>query len=412
MIARRTLDNGVRIVLEQVPHVRSVATGIWVGVGSRDETQGVYGTSHFLEHLLFKGTDTRSAIDIAQAFDEIGGEFNAFTSKEQTAFYVRTLDEDALLGLDVLADITQRPAFRPEDIESERRVVLEEIAMHEDSPDEVVHELFSEVMFAGHPLGRSILGPPSSIEALSDSSIAAYHRAHYRPDTIVVAAAGNLDPEVFFKEVETRWSTFAMPPSPAAERLPGRLEAISARRVESRESEQVHLIVGTQTIGHGDPLRHALALLNHVFGGGMSSRLFQEVRERRGLVYSVYSFRSLFEDFGQLGVYAGTVPDHAPETLDVIQSEFDRLGAGISRDELEAARNSLKGALALSQEDTFSRMSRLGRSELALREAPTMDELVARLEAVTLDETNELARNLAGAPMTTVAIGPVDGVLN
>lgn len=408
MIIRQTLDNGVRVVVEKVPAVRSVATGVWVDVGSRDETADVFGVSHFLEHLLFKGTQEWSAAEIARCFDAIGGEFNAFTSKEQTVFVARTLDENLGTGLDVLADITQHPAFRPDDIDAERQVVLEEINMRDDSPDEIVHEMFAAVMAPGHALGREVLGTRDVIASVSRDAIARYHADNYTADRFVIAAAGNVEPEAFLDDIRKRWGPMPDRADPWSRSHDAPTGAIGLS-IEERDSEQVHLVLGVEALAEADERRHALAILNHIFGGGMSSRLFQKVREERGLVYTVFSFRSAYSDFGTLAAYAGTSKSRCAETLQVVSDEFDALGAGISPEEFEAARTHIKGALALSQEDTYSRMARIGRAELIFDEVPSMDDVVARIEAVTLDDVNTLAAELAGRQRTLSAIGPLDG---
>ncbi len=403
MITKTLLPNGLRIVLEPVPGVRSVAVGVWVDAGSRDEAEGTYGASHFLEHLLFKGTEKWSARAIAESLDAVGGDFNAFTGKEQTAFYVRTLDDDVPLGMDILADITQRPAFRPDEVESERNVVVEEINMYEDSPDELVHDVFGEAVLPGHPLGRPIVGSRESITAMARGAIAEYFATRYRPDRTVVAAAGNIDPGRFANEVAAHWGDLA---GRAPERDVHSPDAAVARRIDEKPTEQAHVVVGTRTMARDDARRHALTVLNHVFGGGMSSRLFQEVREKRGLAYSVYSYRSLYQETGLFAVYAGTAPGRAEETLDVVLGEIGRLAAGITPAELAAAKGHVRGALALSQEDTLSRMSRIGRAELTLGVVPEIDDLVAEIDAVTLDDVNVLAAELAASPRTLTVIGP------
>lgn len=403
MITKTLLSNGLRIVLEPTSGVRSVAVGVWVDVGSRDEAEGTYGASHFLEHLLFKGTERWSARAIAESLDAVGGDFNAFTGKEQTAFYVRTLDEDVPLGMDILADITQRPAFRPEEVESERNVVVEEINMYEDSPDELVHDVFGQAILPGHPLGRPIVGTKESIAAMTPAVIAEYFATRYRPDRTVIAAAGNIDPGGFAAEVAGHWGDLL---GTAPVRDVHRPSPAVPRRVDERPTEQAHVVVGTRTMARDDDRRHALTVLNHVFGGGMSSRLFQEVREKRGLAYSVYSYRSLYQETGIFAVYAGTAPGRAEETLDVVLGEIRRLAAGMTPDELAAAKGHVRGSLALSQEDTLSRMSRIGRAELTLGRVPEIDDLVAEIDSVTLDDVNALAAELAESPRTLTVIGP------
>lgn len=405
MIKRATLDNGIRVVIEKVPGVRSVSCGVWVDVGSRDEGDGERGASHFLEHLLFKGTERWSALDIAQSLDAVGGEFNAFTSKEYTVFYVRTLDDDIDLGLDILSDITQRPALRTEDVDAERNVVLEEILMYEDSPDEIVHDHFAAAIMPRHPLGFPVLGTKESIGRVPRDRIQHWFETRYTPDRTVLAVAGNVDPGEFLRRLEVRWGA-ASGTAPAREIQTVLGSAPVA--VDNRDTEQAHLVLGVEAIPQRDERRHALALVAHVFGGGMSSRLFQEVREKRGLVYSVYAYRSLFVETGWLASYAGTAPDRVTETLDVLTAEWNKLGQGITEDELAAAKSHVKGGLALSQEDTGNRMTRIGRSEITLDEVPDIDEVVRRVEAVTLDEANDLASELSRRARTLAVIGPLD----
>lgn len=405
MILRTTLDNGVRVVVEEVPGVRSVACGVWVDVGSRDEGEGVYGASHFLEHLLFKGTDRWSALQIAKSLDAVGGEFNAFTSKEYTAYYVRTLDCDIDLGLDILADITQQPALRTEDVDSERNVVIEEILMYEDSPDELVHDLFGETLLADHPLGRPVLGGKDSIAAIGQEQVHDYFCTMYTPDRFVLAVAGNVDAESFVDRLAKRWAHrrgSVAPRSLSEMALPAR------RRVDRRPTEQAHIVLGVPAFSRGDDRRHALAILAHVFGGGMSSRLFQELREKRGLCYSVYAYRSLFAEIGYLATYTGSATEHARETLDVLRAEWERLAQGISAEELHCAKTHVRGGLALSQEDTGSRMSRIGSAELTLGEVPDIDEVVRRIDAVNLDDVNTVAQALCSQELSMAVIGPVN----
>ncbi|MBV8950775.1 MAG: insulinase family protein [Actinobacteria bacterium] len=406
-IRHTDLDAGLRVVTEAMPELRSAAVGFWVGTGSRDERERLAGASHFLEHLLFKGTEERSARAIAEAVESVGGEMNAFTTQEYTAFYVRVPDEHLGLAVDVLSDITWRPAFRPDEVESERQVILEEIRMRDDTPDDLVHELFGEATFPGHPLGRQVLGSDESIEAMRVADIAGYHAAHYTPGNIVVAAAGNVAHDDVVRLVEK-----GLPDNRDARpaRVLGGLRAPEQLRVSRRPTEQAHIVLGTRALSRSDVDRHALSVLNQAFGGGMSSRLFQEIRERRGLAYSIFSYRIGFEETGALAVYAGTAPEHAHEVLTVLHGELDRLVAdGLAEAELEAAKGHLKGAMALGLESSSSRMHRLGRTELVLGDIPTLDELVAQVDAVTTEDIDRVIRRVvAEEPRILAVAGPFD----
>ncbi|MGH9024070.1 MAG: M16 family metallopeptidase, partial [Acidimicrobiia bacterium] len=333
---------------------------------------------------------------------------NAFTTKEYTAYYVRVLDEHLDLALDILSDVVWSPSFRSDEVESERQVILEEIRMHEDSPDELAHSLFSEVMFPGHPLGREILGDVATIEAMDRDAIAAFHQEHYQSTNLVVAAAGRLDHERVVKAVADRFAgrEGTRPPRRLDEQLTG-----VGTRVLTRPTEQAHVVLGVPSVPRGDPDRYALSVLNQVLGGGMSSRLFQEIRERRGLAYSVYSFRQAFEDGGVFAVYVGTAPGRAKEVLGLVHAELNRLVADrcVTQAELERAKGHLKGELALSLEGSASRMERLGRSQLTFAEIPSLDEVVGRIDLVTPDDVARVIdRVLTGAPRSLAVVGPFD----
>jgi predicted Zn-dependent peptidase len=404
-VRRTQLDSRLRVVTETLPGLRSVTLGAWVGSGARDEAAHEWGASHFLEHLLFKGTEERSARDIADAVESVGGEMNAFTTHEQTVFYVRVPDVQLERGFDVLADVLWSPAFRDGDVESERRVILEEIGMRDDTPDDVVHELFAEAMFPEHPLGREVLGSDASITGMQRDTIAEYHAAHYQPANIVFAAAGNLEHEQLLALVEARFPArdAERPPRPRPE--PGEQRAVT---VDTRDTEQAHVVVGVRGLRALDPDRYALTILNQSLGGGMSSRLFQEVRESRGLAYSVYSYHANFDDTGFFAVYAGTAPDRLRETLDVIDGELEKLSRdGLSDAELASAKGHLTGSLAMSLETSASRMRRLGRAEMVERDVPSLDELVARIERVTADDVRRVIdRVFTQTPRTMAVVGP------
>jgi predicted Zn-dependent peptidase len=405
-LQQSTLDGGLTLVTERMPDVRSVSIGFWVGTGSVDEAPPQAGASHFLEHLLFKGTPSRTARSIAEAVDAVGGDMNAFTTKEYTAFYVRLLADDHELGLDILSDIIWSPAFRPDEFESERQVILEEILMHADEPADLVHDVLAGALFPQHPLGREVLGEQVTVDAMSVEDVAAFHAAHYRPANIVVAAAGRLDHDRVVEGLAARLSSRTGGAAPARQRPS--LPPLS-RVVLPRPTEQVHLAVATPAPDRDDDDRHAMSIVEHVLGGGMSSRLFQSIREERGLAYSVYSYRLAFEGAGALAVYAGTAPSNATEVLDLIDSELEHLVTkGVTADELEKARGHIRGSMALGLEDTGARMSRLGHSQIVHGRVLTLDELDARLSALDLDQVNEVGSRWLSGPRTLAGVGPFD----
>jgi predicted Zn-dependent peptidase len=408
-IRRTRLDSGLRVVTEHLPGLRSAAVGFWVGTGSRDEPDSFAGASHFLEHLLFKGTETRHASEIAEAVESCGGDMNAFTGQEITAFYVRVPDRHLALALDILSDIVWSPALRVDEVESERQVILEEIRMRDDTPDDVVHEIFAGALFPHHPLGREVAGTQDTITAMHRDQIAEYHAAHYQPSNVVVAVAGNVDHDEVVARVEA-----AQPKAPHDR--PTRVNGADVAAAEllvvlERPLEQTHVVLGTRALRRDDPDRFALAVVDQVLGGGMSSRLFQEVREKRGLAYSVFSYRSAFEETGSLAVYCGTAPERVDEVLDVVRAELDRLVAdgGITDRELSSAQGHLGGSLALSLESSSSRMHRIGRSELTMGEIPSLDWVVEQVEGVTPDDLARVIDRVLGSGQRTLAVvGPVE----
>jgi predicted Zn-dependent peptidase len=410
-IRRTRLDSGLRVVTEALPGLRSVAIGFWVGVGSRDESDDDRGATHFLEHLLFKGTETRSAHDIAHAVESVGGDMNAFTMQEMTAFYVRVPEESLDVAIDTLADVVWSPALRREDVDSERQVILEELRRREDAPDDIVHDVFAGAMFPDHPLGRDVLGSQRSITVMDRETIAHYHTEHYRPSAMVVAAAGNLQHDHVVDLVAARSAALCADGRGERRRSTGRLAPAQPLAVVRRNSEQVHAVVGIRGIPRDDPDRYALTVLNQALGGGLSSRLFQEVRERRGLAYSVYSYRVAYYETGAFAVYVGTAPGRVHEAVAVVDAELDRLlhDAGIGREELAAAKGHLKGSMALSLETSNSRMHRLGSSELILGEVLSLNQLVDRIDSVTTDDmARVIERIFAYGPRTLAVVGPVD----
>ena len=402
-IRKTLLGSGLRLVTERLPALRSAAVGFWVGTGSRDEPDALAGASHFLEHLLFKGTARRTAVEIAEAVESVGGDMNAFTAQEVTSYYVRVPDSSLPLALDILSDIVWSPALRDEDVESERQVILEEIRMRDDTPDDLVHDLFSDAMFPDHPIGRHVIGSPATVNAMTRTEIAGFHARHYHPSNVVVAVAGNIDHDEVAELVERALVGVegSRPPRSHHDGTPGPRPVA----VLERPTEQTHVVLGMRALRRDDPDRFALTVLNQVLGGGMASRLFQEVREQRGLAYSVFSYRAAFEETGAFAIYAGTSPDRVPELLEVLDSQLGRVVAdgGVTERELEAAKGHLTGSLSLSLESSSSRMHRLGRNELMLNEIPTLDELVEEIERVTADDIARVVERVVAAPARSVA---------
>ena len=399
--------SGLRVVTEPMADAVSVAIGFWVGIGARDEAGVELGASHFLEHLLFKGTATRSAQDIAEAIEAVGGEMNAFTARDHTAFYVRLLAKDIALGLDVLCDIMWNPAFAPAEVDNEREVILEEILMQGDDPEDLVHELAAAALWPGHPLGREVLGDAPTVRAMPVATIRSFHRRWYRPGSTVVAAAGRVDHDWLVDELGRRLSAAGVE---AGGEVPVRAAPTApARRVSTttRRTEQAHLVIALPACDRHDPDRHALTVLAHVLGGGTSSRLFQEVRERRGLAYSVYAWRTGFDDAGMVGIYAGTAPGRAEKTARVLLDVLKALADGVSARELAVAKGNLIGSLALGLEDSGARMARIGRSLLVHDELPSVEEVVARLDAVDGQDLARVGERLLAAPRTLAVVGPL-----
>lgn len=415
VVETTVLDGGLTVVSEHMPDVRSVSLGFWVGTGSVDEPEPIAGASHFLEHLLFKGTERRSAREIAEVVDAVGGDLNAFTTKEHTAFYVRLLAESVDLGLDILSEIIWGPALRPDELEAERQVILEEILMHADEPAEEVHDVFAGAMYPGHPLGRDVLGLEATVQAASRDEIAAFHRRHYRTGNIVVTAAGLVDHASVVAGVAARLEEAAdrfgrdvlIGGGPPERHAPG---GDGLRRlVVRRPTEQAHIVVGMPGFERDHPDRQVLNVLDHILGGGMSSRLFQAIREERGLAYNVYSYRSGYQGAGDFAVYAGTGPARAGEVLKLVTEELDKMAAqGPSEEELVAARSHIRGATALGLEDSGARMSRLGRSQLAHGRVPSLAELDDEIAAVTREDLARVAAQVLGGPRSLVVLGPFD----
>ncbi len=413
VVKRTVLPGGLRVVTESMPTVRSVAVGMWVGIGSRDESPQHMGSSHFLEHLLFKGTPTRDALEISAAIEGIGGEINAFTAKEYTCYYARVLDEDLRVAIDVLADVVTSSLITGEDVEAERGVILEEIAMHDDDPSDVVHEQFSAELYGDTPVGRPILGTVDSITAVTRDRIAEYYRRYYLPTHTVVSVAGNIDHERVVAMVAAayeRAGALGGDASPVPPRVSGPgVEARSGTRVVHRPTEQANLVLGTTALTRTDDRRFALGVLNAALGGGMSSRLFQEIREKRGLAYSAYSYTSALADTGQFGIYVGCLPSKIDDVLKICREEVLRVVAdGITEEEIVRGKGQMRGGLVLGLEDTGSRMSRIGKGELVFDELLSVDDLLGRIDAVTPEEITAVAAEVLNRPMSLAVIGPYD----
>ncbi|WP_134767470.1 pitrilysin family protein [Nocardioides sp. 1609] len=411
-VRRTVLPGGLRVVTEQMAGARSATIGVWVDVGSRDETPSLHGASHFLEHLLFKGTHERSALDISVALDAVGGEFNAFTAKEYTCFHARVLDEDLPLAVDVLGDMVTSSLITDEDVEAEREVILDEIAMHDDDPDDVVHNLFAEQAWgATSPLGRSIAGTEESITGLDRARILRFYRKHYRPEHMVVSVAGSLDHATVVRQVRKAFGRRAFlsgEQTPVGPRRTGKRVRVHPGQVEAtRPFEQVNIVLGMESYPRDDDRRFALGVLNTALGGGTSSRLFQEIRERRGLAYSVYSFTSHHADAGVVGVSVGCLPSKLDEVLATVRLELSRVAAdGITEDELVRGKGQLRGGLVLGLEDSASRMIRLGKAELVHDELLEIDEVMAKIDAVTLEEVRTIAADVFARPEVLAIVGP------
>ncbi len=413
MTVRKTvLPSGLRIVTEEIPGVRSAAYGIWVNVGSRDESPKVAGASHFLEHLLFKGTKTRSALDISSSIEAVGGEMNAFTSKEYTCFYARVIDTDLPLAIDVISDLITSSVARAEDVESERKVVLEEISMRDDDPSDLVHELFGETFYGDTPLGRPILGTVESIKSLSRNSIFNYYKKRYLPQDIVVAIAGNIKHQKVVDHVIRAMSkdSFLDTPKEAFKirsNSPARRSQNREIGVMNRKTEQAHLFLGMPGVARDDHRRFAMGVLSAALGGGMSSRLFQEIREKRGLAYSVYSYAQQYAGSGFIGFYAGCNPSKATEVVSIMRDVLhDVASNGLTHEELIRAQGAVRGALVLSQEDTGSRMSRIGKSELVYGEIMTFDQILKAVADVTSADIRALADEILHSAPTLAVVGP------
>lgn len=407
MIKRYTLTNGLRVVIEKIPTVRSVAMGIWVKTGSKNEKPMNNGISHFIEHMLFKGTESRTSQQIAEVFDSIGGHVNAFTSKEYTCYYAKVLDEHLEVGLDVLSDMFFHSTFDQEELNRERNVVVEEIKMYEDTPDDQIHDLISNAAFGNHPLGYSILGTEEVLHTITKEMIQKYMNERYTTENTVISLAGNTPPHIV-ELIEEAFGTF---------KLHGKEEQISVATVKASEiikvkqTEQSHITFGLPGLAVNDPDIYSLILLNNIIGGSMSSRLFQEVREKRGLAYSVFSYHSSYQDGGLFTIYAGTAPNQVNEVINIIQDIlFSIQQKGIDEKEIIKGKEQLKGSLMLSLESTNSRMNRLGKNELLLGKHPSLDEIIERINQVNQQSIEKVIKQVFNHPISFAMISPYEEV--
>ncbi|MDW3212524.1 MAG: pitrilysin family protein [Ilumatobacteraceae bacterium] len=403
------LPSGLTIAVEPMISTRTASIGVWVGAGARDETRERSGISHFLEHLLFKGTESRSAIDISQTIDRLGGDINAFTSKEYTAYYCRIPARHAATGVELLGDVLTAPALRDDDIDSERQVILEELAMDDDSPEDVVHREFGTAVFGDHPLGWDTAGDRTSVRGLTAEAVRSYYAEHYVTENTVVAVAGAVDPDEVIDQVTKAFDRLPSGSAPRDRREPSPAAMQPGATVAFHDdTEQVHLVVGGRSIRRLDPDREALDIANHILGGGLSSRLFDEIRERRGLAYSVFSSAAAYADIGAWSVYAGTMPEHAADVRSLIGVEVARLVEhGITADELDIAQGYLAGSYEMGLEDSGARMSWLAGQLTILGELRSVEEQLDRWSAVSLDDVHRVVERVYGADEpVTVSVGP------
>ena len=398
------LESGLTVATEHVPGALSVATGVWVGVGSRDEPAELSGVSHFLEHLLFKGTPTRTSQEISRSVDRVGGDFNAFTAKEYTAYYCRLPARHAVFGVELLGDVLIRPALRESDVDSERLVILEELAMDDDSPDDVAHRMFAAQLFAGHPLGRETAGDRETVQAITATDVRRFFESHYHAGSMVVTLAGPIDHDEAVQLISNSFAEVRTTGHRPSRHAP---EAVGAHDSIDDDTEQVHIVMGGRSLARGDDDREALDVVNHVFGGGLSSRLFEEIRERRGLAYSVYSGVSAYADSGAFQMYAGTQPEHGDEVIALMGSELDRLiSDGVSDDELDVAIGYLTGAFELGLEDTGARMARNGGQLITTGSIRPIADQVARWAAVDQTAVKRTIDRVFTSDPIVVTVGP------
>jgi len=410
-VRRSVLPSGLRIVTEEVPSVRSAAIGIWVNVGSRDETPAVAGASHFLEHLLFKGTTRRTALEISSTIEAVGGEMNAFTSKEYTCFYARVIDTDLPMAIDVVSDLITSSIVSALDVDAERKVVLEEIAMRDDDPSDLVHDLYAETYYGDTTLGRPILGTIKSIKEMSRSSVFNYYKKKYLPQDLVVAVAGNIKHKRVVAMVEEALSRDNFLNVKGAPQIrpntPVKTKPMHSVGLLTRKTEQAHMFYGMEGVARSDERRFAMGVLASALGGGMSSRLFQEIREKRGLAYSVYAYAQQFAGSGQIGFYAGCNPTKAIKVVEIIREVLaDVAENGMSHEEIERAKGAVRGSLVLSQEDSASRMSRIGKNEIVYGQVMGFDDILKEIARVNPTDVREIASEYLTKSPTLALVGP------
>ena len=410
-VKRSVHSSGLRIVTEEVPSVRSAAVGIWVNVGSRDEAPATAGASHFLEHLLFKGTTSRTALEISSSIESVGGEMNAFTSKEYTCFYARVIDTDLPMAIDVVSDLITSSVVTALDVDAERKVVLEEIAMRDDDPSDLVHDLYAETYYGDTPLGRPILGTIDSIKSMSRNAVFNYYKKRYLPQDLVVAVAGNIKHKKVVAMVEAALPKDGFLDVTGAPVIrpstPVKKSAQQSVGLITRPTEQAHMFYGMEGVARNDDRRFTMGVLSSALGGGMSSRLFQEIREKRGLAYSVYSYAQQFAGSGQIGFYAGCNPSKATEVINIIQEVLaDVATNGMSHEEIERAKGAVRGSLVLSQEDSASRMSRIGKSEIVYGDIMGFDEILKAVARVTPEDVRVIASEFLTKTPTLGVVGP------
>jgi predicted Zn-dependent peptidase len=408
-VALDVLPNGLRVLTESMKEVRSVSIGVWLTRGSRHETAEQSGVAHFVEHMLFKGTATRSAEDIAQAIDSIGGQLDAFTAKEYASYYIKVLDEHLPLAVDVLADIVRNPAFAPDDVEREQKVVVEEIKMVEDTPDDLVHELFTQGFWGAHPLGRPILGTRDTVESFTSGLLRRYFESTYTPHNLIVSAVGNLERQQLLDLVVDKFGSMHAAVGARDEQRPQVVPAVQIRR---KELEQSHICLGTDSYPQDHTDRHAIYVLNTLLGGSMSSRLFQNIREKRGLAYAVFSGVSAYRDAGAFTVYAGCSDEAVGQVVDLVVDELKTVKqTPVPPAELRRAKDHLKGSLMLGLESTASRMSHIARQEIYFDRQFSLDETLEAIEAVTPDDVRRVAADLfAGNSLSATVLGNVNGL--
>ena len=410
-VKRSVHSSGLRIVTEEVPSVRSAAVGIWVNVGSRDEAPATAGASHFLEHLLFKGTTSRTALEISSSIESVGGEMNAFTSKEYTCFYARVIDTDLPMAIEVVSDLITSSIVTALDVDAERKVVLEEIAMRDDDPSDLVHDLFSDTYYGDTPIGRPILGTIDSIKGMSRNTVFNYYKKKYQPQDLVVAVAGNIKHKrvvAMVEEALSRDNFLDVLAAPVVRpNNPVKNSKQQSVGLMYKKSEQAHMFYGMEGVARADDRRFSMGVLSAALGGGMSSRLFQEIREKRGLAYSVYAYAQQFAGSGVLGFYAGCNPAKAIEVVEIIRSVLsDVADNGMTHEEIERAKGAVRGSLVLSQEDTGSRMSRIGKNEIVYGQVMDFDDILKAISRVSAEDIREIASEFLVKTPTLALVGP------